>query len=155
MRAPAEEAGEAAAAVQGALAVTLDFETAMGWELSRRRSQQFANTGEVRRWLAAQTPAVAAGTTVRDLGVVAVAGEVRRSAVAGGRMADARNRFARIARLPVSFGRRCMLGAAAGTAAGLYGAACGRPPESELRGLRAAARHAVCRRGGFRAAAEV
>ena len=46
------------------------------------------------------------------------------------------------------------MGAAAGTAAGLHGAACGRPPVRELAGLRAAARQAVCG-GGLRNAAEV
>eukprot|EP00969_Alexandrium_andersonii_P055474 2444559-Alexandrium_andersonii.AAC.1 len=35
---------------------------------------------------------------------------------------------ARLGRLPVSFRQRCYLGAAAGTAAGVYGVARGRPP---------------------------
>ena len=69
-------------------------------------------------------------------------------------MSGAFTRFARIGRLPLRFGQRCLLGAAAGTAAGLYGASCGRPPARELAGLRSAARQAVCR-GGFRAAAEI
>eukprot|EP00959_Pyramimonas_sp_CCMP1952_P224484 4693944-Pyramimonas_sp.AAC.1 len=126
----------------------------MGWRLNRDKSRQFANTAALRRWLAAQTPLIPAGRQFRDLGVVAAAGRVPRCAVAGSRARAAGVRFARIGRLPLEFRHRCMLGAAAGTSAGLYGASCGRPPAMELAGLRAAARQAVCR-GGFRAAAEV
>ena len=152
-RRPAAEAGEAAEAVREALRVTADFELALGWRLNRGKSAQFANTAAMRRWLAAQSP-MAASTSFKDLGVVATAGRARRCAVAPARVLDAVGRFVRIGRLPVSFRQRCMMGAAAGTAAGMYGAACGRPPARELAGLRAAARHAVCR-GGLRAAAEV
>eukprot|EP00974_Lingulodinium_polyedra_P018847 1824904-Lingulodinium_polyedra.AAC.1 len=47
------------------------------------------------------------------------------------------------------------MGAAAGTAAGLYGAACGAPPAQELAGLRRAARTAAVRGAGRAAAAVV
>eukprot|EP00974_Lingulodinium_polyedra_P016794 1629295-Lingulodinium_polyedra.AAC.1 len=46
------------------------------------------------------------------------------------------------------------MGAAAGTGAGMYGAACGAPPVAELGGLRRAAKAAVMH-GGGRGAAEV
>ena len=71
-----------------------------------------------------------------------------------GPLLGAAGRFARVGRLPVDFRWRCRLGAAAGTARGIYGAACGAPPVRELEMLRRAARVAVCN-GGFRAAAEV
>ena len=153
-RGAAEEAGQAAEAVSEALRVTSAFERAMGWQLNRGKSVQFASSAALRRWLATQTPLVAAGTGFKDLGAVASAGPRRRCAVAAERVLAAGGRFARIGRLPASFRQRCLLGAAAGTTAGMYGASCGRPPARELAGLRAAARHAVCR-GGFRAAAEV
>eukprot|EP00974_Lingulodinium_polyedra_P112853 10922351-Lingulodinium_polyedra.AAC.1 len=60
----------------------------------------------------------------------------------------------RIAQLPLSFDTRCHMGAAAGTAAGMYGAACGPPPARELAGLRRAARDAVMR-GASRCASEI
>eukprot|EP00974_Lingulodinium_polyedra_P111632 10796511-Lingulodinium_polyedra.AAC.1 len=46
------------------------------------------------------------------------------------------------------------MGAAAGTGAGMYGAACGPPPAAELAGLRRAAK-AAAMHGGGRGAAEV
>ena len=135
-----------AESVAGALAITAEFELAMGWRLNRDKSRQFANTAALRKWLASQTPLIPAGRQFRDLGVVAAAGRVPRCAVAGSRARAAGVRFARIGRLPLEFRHRCMLGAAAGTSAGLYGASCGRPPSKELAGLRAAARQAVPRR---------
>lgn len=151
MRGPAAEAGEAVAA---AMAETLAFEQAMDWRLNRGKSAQFANRRDLRRWLRLQHPEVGATTGIRDLGVVATAGPARRCPVSGARVRLAAGRFARVGRLPLPFRQRCLMGAAAGTAAGLYGAACGRPPARELAGLRAAARLAVCR-GGLRSAAEV
>ena len=153
-RRPVQEAGEAAESVRDALRVTAAFEHAMGWQLNRGKSVHFANSAAVRRWLSAQALGISAGTSFKDLGVVATAGRRRRCAVAPSRLLTAAGRFARIGRLPVDFRQRCLLGAAAGTAAGMFGAACGLPPARELAGLRAAARHAVCK-GGFRAAAEV
>ena len=90
----------------------------------------------------------------RDLGVVASAGPLRRCAVSGARVHAAAGRFARIGKLPLPIKERSLLGTAAGTSAGPYGAACGRPPRRELAGLRAAARQAACR-GGLRSAAEL
>ena len=60
----------------------------------------------------------------------------------------------RIGQIPVPFERRCQLAAASGTAAGIYGVACGAPPARELESLRRAARAAVCH-GGSRAAPEI
>lgn len=145
------EIGEA---VRGAMEVTLRFEEAMDWKLHRGKSVLFANTRELRVWLRRQQPQIATVTCFRDLGVVASAGPARRCAVSGSRVRLAAGRFARIGRLPLPFRERCLMGAAAGTAAGLYGAACGRPPLRELAGLRAAARQAACR-GGLRSAAEL
>eukprot|EP00959_Pyramimonas_sp_CCMP1952_P362865 7598722-Pyramimonas_sp.AAC.1 len=104
----------------------------MDWRLNWGKSRQFANGGALRRWLAEQTPLLASRPGFRDLGVAAGAGPARRCAVEKARVRVATGRFARIGRLPVAFGHRCLLGAAAGTAAGLYGAACGRPPAREL-----------------------
>ena len=153
-RAAAGEGADAAEPVRDALRLTAAFETAMGWALNRTKSKQFANSKELRRWLAEQIPGIRAGTEIRDLGVATTAGKARRCAVTAARLRGACTRFARLGRLPLSFGSRCLLGAAAGTAAGLYGAACGRPPVGELAGLRAAAKKAVCR-GGLRASAEI
>ena len=86
--------------------------------------------------------------------MVATAGPARRAPVSAERLSRAGGRFQRVSRLPVPFEVRCRLGAAAGTAAGIYGAACGNPPARELEALRRAARKAVCH-GGARAAAEV
>ena len=151
MRGDPVEVGEA---VSAALELTLQFEHAMDWRLNRGKSAQFANTRALRQGLRQCQPEVPARTCVRDLGVVAVAGPGRRCAVGAARLQVAIGRFARIGRLPLPFKDRCLLGAAAGTAAGLYGAACGRPPRLELVGLRAAARQAACR-GGLRNAAEL
>ena len=126
----------------------------MDSRLNMDKSQQFANSASLRRWLRSQTPGVAAGCGIRDLGVASTAGRGRRCAVTGARARVAAGRFSRIARFPVGFRQRCLLGAAAGTSAGMYGASCGRPPERELASLRSAARQAVCR-GGLRAAAEI
>jgi ribonuclease HI len=138
------------------LKITRDFEAAMGWRLhtGRGKSAQFANSAEIRKWLSQQTPAVEVRLQIRDLGVVAVAGRQRRAPVSAARIEVAVGRFGRIARIPVPFKRRCHLGAAAGTAAGVYGAVCGPPPAHELEKLRRAARAAVCH-GGIRAAPEL
>lgn len=151
MRGAAAEVGEA---VSAALGLTELFEEALDWQLNRTKSAQFANSRALRQWLRQQEPRLAARTRVSDLGVVASAGRARHCAVGGARTRIAAGRFARIGRLPLPFKERCLLGAAAGTAAGLYGASCGRPPVRELNGLRAAARHAACR-GGLRNAAEL
>ena len=129
------------------LAETRRFEQAMQWQLNDRKSAQFANSAGLRRWLAARTPAIPARPEFRDLGARAVAGPARRAPVTPARMALAAGRFGRIAPLPASFGWRCRLAAAAGAAAGLYGAACGIPPLRDLEILRRAARTAVCRGG--------
>eukprot|EP00974_Lingulodinium_polyedra_P122612 11183536-Lingulodinium_polyedra.AAC.1 len=60
-------------------------------------------------------------------------------------------RMGRIALCPLPL---CHMGAAAGTAAGMCGAACGPPPARELAGLRRAARDAVAR-GATRCASEM
>jgi hypothetical protein len=59
-------------------------------------------------------------------------------------MATATSRMKRVGRIQVPFHGRCQLAAAAGTAAGICGAACGSPPARELDVLRRAARAAVC-----------
>lgn len=64
-------------------------------------------------------------------------------------------RFARVVGLTAGFrDGGALVGAAADTVAGLYGAACGRPSAQQLEGLRRVARSAVCK-GGQRAAAEL
>ena len=87
------------------------------------------------------------------LGVVATAGKSRQPPVSQARLRVACGRFAKVRRIPASYRWRCLLGAAAGTQAGIYGAACGRPPAQELEQLRRAARVVACR--GQRAAAEI
>jgi ribonuclease HI len=147
------DAGEVAEAVAEALAITRAYEEAMDWRLHELKSKQFANNASVRGWLRRQNPSIQVGTSVQDLGVVATAGKGRRAPVPQARLRMASGRFARVRRIPASFRWRCLLGAAAGTQAGLYGAACGRPPAKELEQLRRAARAVACR--GQRAAAEV
>ena len=146
-------AGDVAEAIADALAMTRAYETDLDWCLHGMKSKQFANTSEARAWLQRQTPAIAVTTAVRDLGVVASAGPRRRAPVAAARLRLARGRFGRIRRIPAPFRWRCMMGASAGTAAGLYGAVWGWPTAMELEQLRRAARSAACR--GLRAAAEI
>jgi hypothetical protein len=148
------DAGDAGPAVASGLAITAEFEAAMGWRLNTEKSAQFANTAALRRWLSLRHPAIPATTQVKDVGVIAAAGRARRAPVSAARLLGAAGRFQRVGRLPVPFDWRCRLGAAAGTASGVYGAACGAPPARELEALRRAARAAVCH-GGLRAAAEV
>ena len=147
------DADVVAEAVADALAITRVYERDLDWHLHEVKSKQFANTAAARRWLQQHTPAIGVGTVIRDLGVVASAGPRRRAPVSAARLRLARGRFGRIRRIPASFRWRCLLGAAAGTAAGMYGASCGRPPARELEQLRRAARAAVCH--GQRAAAEI
>ena len=147
-------ADDAAEAVAAGLDTTAEYEAAMSWSLNAQKSAQFANTAALRRWLSSRHPTIPATNQVKDVGVVAVAGRARRAAVPAARLLGAAGRFRRVGRLPVPFDRRCRLGAAAGTASGVYGAACGAPPARELEALRRAAEAAVCR-GGFRTAAEV
>ncbi len=103
-----------AEAVAEALRITRAYEADMDWKPHEGKSKQFANTASVRR----------VGTEIRDLGVVSVAGRRRRHPVSAARMQLACGRFARLRRLPVRFRWRCLKGAAAGTAAGTYGASC-------------------------------
>ena len=98
-------------------------------------------------------PSISAGTEIRDLGVIAVAGKRRKHPVSAARVQLACGRFARIRRLPVPFRWRCLMAAAAGTAAGTYGSSCGRPAARELEQLRRAAKAATGH--GPRAAAEI
>ena len=147
-------AADAAPAAAAGLAVTVEFEAAMTWQLNLVKSAQFANTAAARAWLREQCPALPVSNHVKDLGVTATAGRARRAPVAAARLVTAAGRFRRVGQLPVPFGWRCRLGAAAGTAAGVYGAACGAPPARELEQLRRAARAAACR-GCLRAAPEV
>ena len=125
----------------------------MDWRLREVKSNQFASTASLRQRLQRETPSIKAGTEIRDLGVIAVVGKRRKQPVSAARMQLAGGRFARLSRLPVPFRWRCLMGAAAGTAAGTYGASCGRPAAGELEQLRRAARAAT--RHGPRAAAEV
>jgi ribonuclease HI len=150
------DANEVAPAITEGLELTKQFEQAMGWRLhtGRGKSSQFANTAKVRAWLKEQAVEFEVKTHVKDLGVVATAGPRARAPVSAGRMATASARMKRVGRIPVPFNRRCKLAAAAGTAAGMYGAACGGPPARELDALRRAARTAVCH-GGCRAAPEI
>ena len=115
----------------------------MGWKLNETKNMQFANNSEVRSWLRSAVLALQASTSFRDLGVVAATGPKRRCAVSSARLRAAVGRFARVRLIPATFRWRCSLGAAAGTACGIYGAACGRPPCLELEQLRRAARIAV------------
>jgi hypothetical protein len=144
------QAGEVAEAVAEALRITRAYEADMDWRLHEGKSKQFANTASVRRWLQHEMPSIRVVSEIRDLGVVAVAGRRRRHPA---RMQLARGRFARLRRLPVPFRWRCLVGVAAGTAAGTYGSSCGRPAAAELEHLRRAAKDAVHR--GRRAAAEI
>ena len=146
-------ADDVAEAVAEALVITRQYEADMDWRLHEVKSKQFANNATVRRWLQRQTPSIGVTTSVRDLGVVATAGTKRQTPVAAARLRAAIGRFGRIRRLPVGFKWRCLMGAAAGTSAGLYGASCGRAPARELEQLRRAARGAACR--GLRSAAEI
>eukprot|EP00974_Lingulodinium_polyedra_P083716 8104747-Lingulodinium_polyedra.AAC.1 len=57
---------------------------------------------------------------------------------------DAVGRMGRLACLLLPFDARCHMGAAAGTAAGMYGATRGPPPARELAALRRAAKDAAC-----------
>jgi hypothetical protein len=150
------QADDIAPAITEGLEITRLFEQAMGWRLhtGSGKSSQFANTASVRDWLKQQAPDFDAKTHVKDLGVVATAGPQARTPITAGRMATATSRMKRIGRIPVPFHRRCQLAAAAGTAAGVYGAACGSPLARELDTLRRAARAAVCH-GGIRAAPEI
>ena len=141
-----------AEAVAEAMRITRAYEADMDWRLHEVKSKQFANLASVRRWLQRETPSIAAGSEIRDLGVVAVAGKRRKCPVAAARVQLACGRFARLRRLPVPFRWRCLMGAAAGTAAGTDGASCGRPAAGELEQLRRAAKAAT--RHGPRAAAE-
>ena len=145
---------EVADAVSAALALSLEFEFAMDWRLNRTKSAQFGNSSLLRDALRRLRPEIPVGTTFRDLGVAAVAGPARRCAVSAARLREGAGRFVRVGRLPLPFRERSLFGAAAGTAAGTYGAACGRPPRLELASLRAAARQAACK-GGLRSAAEI
>jgi hypothetical protein len=149
-------AGDVAPAITESLEITKRFEEAMGWELhtGKGKSAQFANTAAVRAWLKAQTTDIEVRTCVKDLGVIATAGRLVRAPVTGGRMTTAADRMRRVGHIPVPFNRRCHLAAAAGTAAGIYGAACGAPPARELESLKRVARAAVCH-GGRRAAPEI
>jgi ribonuclease HI/endonuclease/exonuclease/phosphatase family metal-dependent hydrolase len=149
-------ADDVAPAITEGLEVTKLFQDAMGWCLhtGKGKSAQFANTASVRAWLKSQCAEVEVTTHVKDLGVVATAGRRARTPVTAGRMGTAIGRMKRVACLPVPFERRCQLAAASGTAAGIYGAACGAPPARELESLRRAARVAVCH-GGSRAAPEI
>ena len=147
------DADTVAEAVAEALVITRAYECDMDWRLHEVKSKQFANNASVRRWLQRQTPSIGVTTSVRDLGVVATAGAKRQAPVAAARLRVAIGRFGRVRRIPASFKWRCLMGAAAGTSAGLYGATCGRPPAKELEQLRRAARGAACR--GLRAAAEI
>ena len=150
------KADDVAPAITESLEVTKRFEDAMGWDLhkGRGKSAQFANTAKVRAWLKARTADIEVRTCVKDLGVIATAGRRVRAPVTVGRMAIAADRMRRVGHIPVPFNRRCHLAAAAGTAAGIYGVACGAPPARELESLRRAARTAVCH-GGCRAAPEI
>ena len=141
-------------AVVAGLAVTRQFEAAMDWSLNAGKCRQFASSAEARRWLRARAPEVPVAIAVKDLGVMAVAGPALRAPVAPARVRAAAGRFRRLGRLPVPFDARCRMGAAAGTAAGVFGASCGAPPARDLELLRRAAKTAACH-GGFRAAAEV
>ena len=147
------DAAEVAEAVAEALVITRAYGEATDWRLHQVKSKQFANNASVRGWLRRQTPSIQVGTSVRDLGVVATAGKSRQPPVSQARLRVACGRFARVRRIPASYRWRCLLGAAAGTQAGIYGAACGRPPAQELEQLRRAARVVACR--GQRAAAEI
>ncbi len=148
------DANEIAEVVADALAVTRAYEQDLDWRLHEVKSKQFANRERVRAWLREQTPAIAVTTEVKDLGVLASAGKRRRAPVSAARLQLACGRFARIRRIPATFRWRCLLGAAAGTAAGTYGAMCGQPPARELEQLRRAAKTAVSK-GGLRVAAEM
>ena len=125
----------------------------MDWRLHEVKSKQFANLSSVRRWLQHEAPTISAGTEIRDLGVVAVAGKRRSPPVSAARLQLASGRFARLRRLPVPFHWRCLMGASAGTAAGTYGSSCGRPSARELEQLRRAAKAATGH--GPRASAEI
>jgi ribonuclease HI len=150
------KAEEVAPAITEGLETTRRFEEAMGWSLhtGKGKSAQFANTAAVRTWLKSQSADFEVGSHVKDLGVVASAGRAARAPVMAGRIAVAVGRMKRIGQIPVPFERRCRLAAASGTAAGIYGAACGAPPARELESLRRAARAAVYH-GGSRAAPEI
>eukprot|EP00974_Lingulodinium_polyedra_P029130 2807776-Lingulodinium_polyedra.AAC.1 len=94
----------------------------MDWDLHTSRSRPWANAAELRRWLKAAGGGVPASACFKGFGALASAGPARRSPVTAERVQAAVGRFARLARLPVPFKARCHMGAAAGTAAGLYGA---------------------------------
>jgi ribonuclease HI len=147
-------AGAVLPALLDGLRVTAEFAEASGWQLHSRKCVQFANSAAARRWLCERWPEIPVGTEAKDLGVVASTGRARRSPIAPTRVQIAVGRFRRVGKLPVPFAVRCRLGAAAGTAAAVYGAACGTPAPREITALRCAAKAAVCR-GGQRWAAEV
>eukprot|EP00974_Lingulodinium_polyedra_P123320 11186347-Lingulodinium_polyedra.AAC.1 len=110
-----------------AVAAMRRFEQAADWQVNSKKSCQFANSAALRRWLHARGGGIPAGTTFRGLSVLAHAGPGRRAPVGAGRARDAALRPGRVAQLPVPFDTRCHMGAVAGTAAGMYGAACGLP----------------------------
>ena len=147
-------AGAILPALLAGLLVTADFAEAAGWQLHTRKCVQFANSEKARAWLRQRWPDIPVGVAAKDLGVVAATGRARRSPLVPARCQLAVGRFRRVGRLPVPFAWRCRLGAAAGTSAGVYGAACGSPAPREVTALRHAAKAAVCR-GGQRWAAEV
>lgn len=147
-------AGAVLPALLDGLRVTSEFAAAAGWQLHATKCVQFANSEAARSWLRERWPSIPTGTEVKDLGVIATTGRARRSPIAPARAQLAVGRFRRIGRLPVNFTWRCRLGAAAGTSAAVYGAACGSPAPREVVALRSAAKAAVCR-GGQRWAAEV
>ena len=63
-------------------------------------------------------------------------------------------RLGRLVRLPLGFRARCVMGAAAGITAGMYGAACRPPPAREFAGRWRVAKAAV-RQGEFRMPSDV
>ena len=147
-------AGSTLPALLAGLRVTAEFAEAAGWKLHTSKCVQFANSERARAWLRQRWPDIPVAAAAKDLGIVAATGRARHSPLAPARCQIAVGRFRRVGRLPVPFFWRCRLGAAAGTSAGLYGAACGSPAPREVAALRQAAKAAVCR-GGQRWAAEI
>eukprot|EP00974_Lingulodinium_polyedra_P028628 2758136-Lingulodinium_polyedra.AAC.1 len=61
----------------------------MDWELHTSKSRLWANGAQLRAWLRAGGGGVPAGTSFKDLGVLATAGPARRSPVAADRIRGA------------------------------------------------------------------
>jgi hypothetical protein len=144
-RGPPDDVSPAAA--EG-VAVTQAFEVAMDWRLCGRalssRTRPLRGAGSSDRLL---------GTQDGYLGGIASIRRARRAPVAAA-LTPGVGPIQASQPASITYRWRCRLGAASGTTAWVYGAACGSPPARELEMLPRAARAAVCY-GGLCASAEI